>query len=53
MPEAWNSRLAKGRAALLQTTIDGIPPGMPAMGLCMQCTEEELVAAIDYMLPAQ
>ena len=53
VPEAWNARLAKGRAALLQSTIDGMPPGMPAMGLCMQCTEEELVAAIDYMLPAQ
>jgi len=51
--EAWAPRLAKGRAALLQATIQGVAPGMPPMGLCMQCTEGELAAAIDYMLPAQ
>jgi len=48
--EAWQTRLAKGREALLQATIDGVPPGMPPMGLCSSCTEEELSAAIDYML---
>lgn len=52
LAEAWEARLAKGRAALLQSTIDGMPPAMPAMGLCMQCTEDDLAAAIDYMLPA-
>ena len=50
-PEAWAERLTKGRAALLQSTIDGIMPGMPPMGLCAQCSEAELQAAIDYMLP--
>ena len=53
MAEAWEARLAKGRAALLQATIDGIAPGMPPKGLCAQCTEDELAAAIDYMLPVQ
>ena len=51
--EAWGLRLRKGRAALLQSTIQGIAPAMPAMGLCTTCTEAELAAAIDYMLPAQ
>lgn len=51
--QAWEARLAKGRAALLQSTIVGIAPGMPPKGLCAQCTEAELAAAIDYMLPAQ
>lgn len=49
--QAWEDRLAKGRAVLLQSTIDGMTPGMPPMGLCAQCTEAELEAAIDYMLP--
>lgn len=48
----WVSRIEKGRDALLQTTIDGIPPGMPKKGLCMSCSEEQLVDAIDYMLAA-
>ena len=48
---AWAPRAAKGRAALLHTTIAGIPPGMPAMGLCFDCSEAELNAAIDYMIP--
>ena len=50
--DQWEPRIEKGRAALLQTTIDGIPPGMPKKGLCMSCSEEQLVDAIDYMLEA-
>ena len=49
--EAWAARAAKGREALLQTTLAGIPPGMPAKGLCLDCSEAELNAAIDYMMP--
>jgi cytochrome c5 len=48
--EAWAVRVAKGRDALLQATIDGVPPGMPAKGLCSQCSDEELAAALDYMI---
>ncbi len=48
---AWAPRVAKGEAQLLQATIEGIAPGMPAMGLCRQCSEDDLRAAIDYMIP--
>ncbi len=48
--EAWAPRIAKGRAALLQSTKEGIAPGMPAMGLCNSCTDEQLADAIDFML---
>ena len=48
--EAWQPRAAKGNAALLASTIAGIQPGMPAMGLCNNCSEAELTAAIDHML---
>ncbi|HEX7037175.1 MAG TPA: c-type cytochrome [Pseudomonadales bacterium] len=47
---AWAERLQKGRPALLQSTITGVPPGMPPKGLCTQCSEEELAAALDYMI---
>ncbi|MEJ2087452.1 MAG: c-type cytochrome [Gammaproteobacteria bacterium] len=47
---AWAPRAAKGRDVLLQSVKDGIPPGMPPMGLCMSCTDDELKAAIDFML---
>ncbi|MGA1676823.1 MAG: c-type cytochrome [Pseudomonadales bacterium] len=47
--EQWAPRLAKGSDALLASTIAGIVPGMPARGLCNQCSDEELANAIDYM----
>lgn len=50
--DKWEWRVKKGRDELLQTTIDGIPPGMPKRGLCMSCSDEQLVDAIDYMLVA-
>jgi cytochrome c5 len=48
--EHWAPRIAKGKEALLATSIAGVPPGMPARGLCSQCSDEELAAAIDYMI---
>lgn len=48
--DGWAVRLEKGREALLQATVDGVPPGMPPKGLCSQCSEDELAAALDYMI---
>ena len=48
--EAWAPRVAQGRDVLLQRTIEGIAPGMPARGLCRSCSDEQLADAIDYML---
>lgn len=47
---AWAPRIAKGRDVLLRSSIEGVPPGMPPKGLCSQCSEEELAAALDYMI---
>ena len=47
--EAWTPLLAKGPELLLQATIEGVPPAMPARGMCFDCTDEQLAAAIDYM----
>ena len=49
--EAWAARLDKGMDQMLRSTIEGMPPGMPQRGLCLKCSDEELTAAIDYMLP--
>jgi cytochrome c5 len=48
--EAWAPRLAKGTEVLVQSVKDGMPPGMPPMGLCMSCSDEQIAAAIDYMV---
>ena len=48
--DQWAPRAAKGREALLATTKSGIAPGMPPMGLCRTCSDEELLDAIDYMI---
>jgi cytochrome c5 len=48
--EAWAPRLAQGEALLLQHTVEGLPAaGMPARGMCLQCTDQELLDAIHYM----
>lgn len=46
----WAPRIAKGRAALLQSIMQGVPPGMPPKGLCSTCSDAELGQALDYML---
>ncbi len=48
--EAWALLEEKGDAELLRTTKEGILPYMPKMGLCLNCSDEELTAAIDYMM---
>ena len=51
--ENWKPRLAKGEALLLAVTKAGIDPGMPPMGMCLQCSDAELSAAIVYMSTPQ
>lgn len=45
---AWAPRLAKGMDSLLEHSINGFQ-GMPPMGMCMQCTEAEFQALIEFM----
>lgn len=47
--EAWEPRLAKGMDTLWQNTLNGIN-AMPARGTCMNCSDEELRSALDYMV---
>lgn len=50
--DAWAPRIDKGMDTLYSSVINGLPPGMPAKGLCMTCSEEELKAVTDYMIAA-
>lgn len=50
--QAWAPRLAQGRDTLLDHTINGYK-GMPPMGTCTQCAEQDFVALIEYMSGAQ
>lgn len=48
---AWAPRLGKGAETLYTNAINGIN-GMPAKGLCMDCSDDEIKAAVDHMLAA-
>ena len=49
--EEWQTRLnEKGAETLLANTKAGFNVVMPAMGTCMNCTDAELQAAIDYLI---
>ncbi len=48
--EAWAPRIAKGADALHDSGLHGVPgTGMMAKGGCMNCSDEEVMAAVDYM----
>jgi cytochrome c5 len=48
-PEEWQPRLDKGMDQLMATTLTGLN-AMPIKGTCMNCSDEELGEAIDFML---
>lgn len=45
---AWTPRVAQGMDKLLDHTLGGLR-GMPPLGSCGDCSEEEFVALIRYM----
>ena len=47
--EDWDARLSKGREKVNLHAINGFN-GMPARGMCMDCSDDEIIATIDYML---
>ena len=46
--EQWAPRLEKGMDELLRTSRTGLG-AMPPMGTCMDCSDDEMVAAIHYL----
>lgn len=47
--DAWAPRIAKGMDTLMASTLNGIG-AMPPRGTCMNCSDEELQAAVNYMV---
>ena len=48
---AWEPRVAKGMDALMQSAINGVPgTAMPPRGTCADCSDDDLKAAIEYMV---
>ncbi|GAD90971.1 MULTISPECIES: cytochrome c5 family protein [Vibrio] len=45
----WSPRIAQGKETMVEHAINGFN-AMPARGACMDCTDEEIVAAIDHMI---
>ncbi|MBO1520155.1 c-type cytochrome [Oceanisphaera pacifica] len=49
--EQWASHVAKGHDTLVKHALEGFN-AMPARGACVDCSDEEVIAAVDYMLDA-
>ena len=49
---SWDERLEKGMDALYAGAINGLPPAMPAKGMCFSCSDDDLKALVDYMVEA-
>jgi cytochrome c5 len=47
--EQWGERMAKGMDAVMANAINGLN-AMPPRGLCMDCSDDQLRALIDYMV---
>ncbi len=45
----WSARIAKGNDVLADHAINGFN-AMPAKGSCMDCSDDEIIAAIDHMI---
>lgn len=46
---AWGPRIDKGMDTLYTSVINGLN-AMPPKGMCMDCSEDELKTAVDYMV---
>ena len=46
----WSARLDKGIDVLYASSINGMPPVMPAKGMCFSCSDDDLRALVDYMV---
>jgi cytochrome c5 len=47
--DAWAPRIAAGMDALMNTVMNG-KNAMPPKGACMSCSDEDLTAAVQYMV---
>lgn len=48
--EQWAPRIAKGMDTLYDSAINGFNNVMPARGTCVDCSDDEIRAVVDYMV---
>lgn len=46
---AWAPRISQGMATLVKHSIEGFN-AMPPKGMCMDCSDDEIKAAVEYMV---
>ena len=46
---AWKPRMAQGKDTLVKHAIEGFNGGMPARGTCMDCSDDEIIATVEYL----
>lgn len=46
---SWKKRLEQGRKKINQHTLEGVNL-MPARGGCFECSDQELIAIVDWMI---
>lgn len=46
----WSARTEKGLDAVISNAINGIAPGMPPRGTCGNCSDDDIAAAVNYMV---
>ena len=46
---AWKPRMAQGKDTLVKHAIEGFNSAMPARGTCMDCSDDEIIATVEYL----
>lgn len=47
--DEWSPRIAQGKDVMIKHALEGFN-AMPAKGTCMDCSDDEITAAIDHMI---
>lgn len=47
---AWAPRIAQGRDTLNKHAIEGLNNVMPARGTCADCSDDEIIATVDFLI---
>ena len=47
--DEWAPRIAQGKDVMIKHALEGFN-AMPAKGTCMDCSDDEVIAAIDHMI---
>lgn len=46
---AWEPRMAQGEDVLVKHAIEGLNGVMPAKGTCMDCSDDEIIATVEFL----